>query len=223
MRSLIHEQPHEKPVASGRYRYERQGQATGAAESWRLSDVDDGYHFLRVDLNRQETERGSSVLYHLTIGPAGRPERLSFRFFKGARTISGNVLFEDELVTSARNVDEARLEEVVSLPPGYAFWFPATAGLGLLPATVKGTAPAVTLNEDEQFALHTTEVTVTNSTVERVTVMGQSVPARRVTVRGAGHEWLIWLDAHDWPVRVQSDDLTAVETRLLRYRDETDG
>jgi hypothetical protein len=203
MRSLIHEQPHEKPVASGRYRYERQGQATGAAESWRLSDVDDGYHFLRVDLNRQETERGSSVLYHLTIGPAGRPERLSFRFFKGARTISGNVLFEDELVTSARNVDEARL--------------------GLLPATVKGTAPAVTLNEDEQFALHTTEVTVTNSTVERVTVMGQSVPARRVTVRGAGHEWLIWLDAHDWPVRVQSDDLTAVETRLLRYRDETDG
>ncbi len=39
MRFIIHEQPFERIVAAGQYRYEQAGQPTGAVEHWRLTAV----------------------------------------------------------------------------------------------------------------------------------------------------------------------------------------
>ena len=76
MRFIIHELPYERPLLSGRLRYERDGVPSGAVESWRLTAAVDGYRFLRVDVDAREAPSGRSWLYHLTLNPAGLPDRV---------------------------------------------------------------------------------------------------------------------------------------------------
>jgi hypothetical protein len=219
MRKLIREMDYERPVAAGRYRYTRHGKATGAVESWRLTAARDGYHFLRVDLNAQEAACGNSYLYHLTLDAAGRPERLSFRFFGPGQQIGGNVLFSAGVVTAVRTVNGERVEEEMVLPAAYAFWFPATAGLSLLaqlPAAAR--VPAVTLCRDRHLALAATNVMATMAALEQIELMGQVVDTRRLTVQWDGQERTLWLDEYGWPLRMQRNDLVATETRYLRYK-----
>ncbi|HSM55007.1 MAG TPA: hypothetical protein VK879_02530 [Candidatus Sulfomarinibacteraceae bacterium] len=218
MRTLIRELPYERPIAGGRYRYERDGQPTGAVESWRLSRAADDYRFLRVDLNAQMARSGHSYLYHQTVGPDGRPDRLSFRFFGRGRQIRGELLFEDEHVTLTRYVDRQRLEDELQLPSGYLFWFPSTAGLSLLARLEEtGARPALTLAPDEDFILCTTEISGTAKPAQTIEVMGKPIRTRPLVLTWANQERIIWLDQHRWPLRMQRDGLLAVETRYLRY------
>ncbi len=60
MRFIVHEQAYEKPIAAGQLRYERDGRATGAIESWRLTRAVEGYEILRVDLDARTAESGHS-------------------------------------------------------------------------------------------------------------------------------------------------------------------
>ena len=98
MRFIIHELPYEKPVAAGRFRYEQNSQATGAVEHWRLTTAVDDYHFVRVDLDARAATSGHTYLYHLVLNPAGRPERLHYRFWTTGVEVTGNILL-DHIVT----------------------------------------------------------------------------------------------------------------------------
>ena len=220
MRSLIRELPYEQPIAAGRYRYLREGSPTGATESWRLSAAADGYRFLRVDLNGQSAS-GKSALYHLTLDPAGYPQRLAFRFFRPGLQIRGNLLFEDRSVALSRTMaggKPRRVEEELPLPPGTLFWFPATSGLGLLSSAPDGPSqPALTLNPEADFALWPTEVAITTGAAEPVTVMGQALSARPLSIAWAQQRRRIWVDENGWPVIMERAGMTAVETRLIRY------
>lgn len=222
MRSLIRELPYERPIAAGRYRYQRAGQPTGAVESWRLTAAQEGYHFLRVDLNAQEAPSGDSYLYHLTLDPAGRPDRLSFRFFGAAFQAGGNLLFDQGGVTLACTVDGRRIETERDLSPGYAFWFPATSGLALLAAQTAGdhTIPAVTLDRDDHFALRLVDVHLQPGRPRPHVIMGRETVLRPLNISWADEQRVIWLDQHNWPLKMERDGLTAVETRYVRYRQQ---
>lgn len=219
MRTLIRELPYERPIAAGRYRYERDGQPTGAVESWRLTAAQEGYRFLRVDLNAQAAPSGDSYLYHLTLDAAGRPDRLSFRFFGSAFQARGNLLFAGDNVTLARTVDDRRLEEERDLAPGYAFWFPATAGLALLAERAEDgeTVPAVTLDKDERFALQLLDVHIQSGRPQPHLIMGKETALRPLTLSWAEQQRTIWIDRHNWPLKMEREGLTAVETRYIRY------
>lgn len=146
MRFIIKEQPYEKIVAAGQYRYELDGIPTGAVESWRVTGVPDGYQFLRVDLDAREAESGHSYLYHAVLNPDEQVERLKYRFWGDGLEIVGDVVLDDEAVTATRKVNGTDYDQVLDLPKRYRFWFPSVAGLHF--AGWRGGDPktAVTLN-----------------------------------------------------------------------------
>ena len=148
MRFIIHELPYERPLLAGRLRYERDGRPTGAVESWRLSDAAEGYRFLRVDLDARAAQSGHSWLYHVTLGPDGRPEQVKARFWAAGREVTTTLNVEGDEWLATRQVDGVAFED---LAHGRAFWFPAAAGLALLRGCVDDTR-GVTLLMDTSDA-----------------------------------------------------------------------
>lgn len=223
MRTLIRELPYETPLAGGQYRYERDGQPTGAVESWRLSKAMDGYRFLRVDLNAQQAASGDNYLYHLVLGPQGMPERLNFRFFNRRVQIKGLLLFEGDQISLTRQVGEQRFEEEAVLATPYLFWFPASAGLSLLADTETGSAlNGLSLNRNADFALWSGPVIVRHGSPQTIEIMGRTLPARPLHLEWGEEQRTVWLDEYNWPVQVQKDNLIAKEIRYLRYGKRTD-
>jgi hypothetical protein len=220
MRSLIHELPYEQPLAAGLLRYERDGRATGAVEHWQLTAAVEGYRFLRVDLDARDAASGESTLFHLTLNPGGRPERLRFRFFGPGCDVNGHLLFDEGRLTLSRVVNRVRHEEEMALLPGYAFWFPSTIGLGLLAGNVDQAAPltAVTLHKATHYGLHATEVTFRHGEAGTLRVGRDELPVRLLDIRWQAQQRLLWLDEAGWPLKMKrGDGLTAVETRYIRY------
>jgi hypothetical protein len=234
MRFIIRELPYEKPLAAGQMRYEINGRATGAVEKWRLTAAASGYRFLRVDLDARDAQSGDSYLYHLVLNDSGQPERLSYRFWGQALQVTGNVLLELGNLTSTRQVNGTRYEEMVEFAASCGFWFPSTIGLGLLGKCIRGgrlpnegTTRAVTLNsrfnelslvKAEAFALQATEVKLELGIGEELVVMGREVTTRPLTMCWQDQERTVWLDESNWPLKmVRGDGLSSVETRLIRY------
>lgn len=211
MRFIIHEQPFERIVAAGQYRYEQNGRATGALEHWRLTTVVEPYHFLRVDLDGRSAS-GNSYLYHLTLGENGRAERLQYRFWGNGLTISGNVLLEAEMVTATRQVNGHVHEEVITLPADYVFAFPSVTGLGWLARQMgeraRGTAVFLSTAVDQPesaFQLLLADLTLAHGAA--------------LTLRWPGQARTLWLDEQGWPLRMEreGDGLTAVSVRHITY------
>lgn len=211
MRFIIHEQPFERIVAAGQYRYEQDGNPTGAVEHWRLTAVSASYHFLRVDLDGRSAS-GNSYLYHLTLGENGRPERLQYRFWGDGLTINGNVLLDQEMALATRQVNGRSHEEHLSLPTDYVFFFPAVTGLGWLARQMgereRGTAvfldPAIDQPENA-FKLLAADLTLERGAA--------------LTLRWPGQARTLWLDEQGWPLRMEreGDGLTAVAARMIVY------
>ena len=234
MRFLLHEQPYEKPVASGKLVYEQDGQLTGAVENWRLTDAAAGYRFLRVDLDGRAGPSGNSSLFHLTLNPQGQPEQLKFRSFGPRQQVKGSVLFEGPTLVIVREVDgQGRQEEEwkgATRPRGDGaaeyetrplFWFPSTVGLGMLAGlTGEGQAEAVLLDAAASFTSHLVTLHYRQGQPEMVEVMGKPWETRPLTLTWADQTRTLWLDAHSQPLLVERQDgLRGRETRYIRYRD----
>jgi hypothetical protein len=234
MRFIIRELTYEKPLAAGQLRYESNGRPTGTVEKWRLTAAVSGYRFLRVDLDARDAPSGHTYLYHLVLTDQGRPERLSYRFWGADMQVSGNVLLEDEILTSTRDVNGHRYEDLVLFQPSCGFWFPSSVGLGLLANCAQGGDPpeddvaqAVTLtamigdelpSTEHAFTLQRTEVRLTLGTEETLQMMGRQVKVKPFTIRWDDQHRVIWLDEHNWPLKMRrGDGLTAIETRYVRY------
>jgi hypothetical protein len=225
MRFIIHELPYEKPVASGQWRYMRDGLPTGAIEQWRLSDAVDGFRFLRVDLDARDAYSGRSYLYHLTMDEKGRALQLKYRLWDHGLEIIGNVLLEEEALLVTRETREKRHEDVLTLPRGYAFWFPATAGLSLLAGLpVARTKTAVTLRTtaaeaDALMGPLLTTLDISLDELQPIELMGKTRNLRPLTIRWQDQERRTWLDENNWPlVMKRGDGLTAVQTRAIRVQ-----
>ncbi len=118
MRFIIKEQPYEKLISAGQYRYEIESKPTGAVESWRVTAVTDGYQFLRVDLDAREAESGHSYLYHAVVNPDEQVERLKYRFWGDGLEIVGDVVLEETAVSAPRTINDKTIDEVLNPPKG---------------------------------------------------------------------------------------------------------
>jgi hypothetical protein len=228
MRFIVKEQPYEKLIAAGQFRYERDGKPTGAIESWRLSTAVSGYQVVRVDLDAREAASEHSYLYHLVRQENGRPERLSYRFWGHELTIEGTLLFEPDAVTGTRSVNGRVFEEDFNLPAGYGFWFPSSVGAAMLGQMSEWQGEtAVTLNGnvsgDEALALQQTQPTWQGGEPEQMMIAKKSLAVRPYILRWDGQKRTVWLDAQNWPVKMARDNgLTAMETRYIWYRQLVD-
>ncbi|MFQ5399530.1 MAG: hypothetical protein ACE5E7_08020 [Anaerolineae bacterium] len=226
MRFIIKEQPYEKLLAAGMWRYERDGRPTGAVEHWRLTEAASGFRFLRVDLDARAADSGHTYLYHALLNEDGRIERLKYRFWGNGLRVSGDVVLEVDSVTASREVNGVSESQVLAMPAGYGFWFPSTEGLGLAAQLPGGIPlPAVTLNSDvtgpHALAVQQVELTrymvITDFVEEDVAGRKVEVSPRRVAWNG--HERMVYLCREDGrPVKmVRADRLTAVSTRYINY------
>lgn len=238
MRFLIRELPYEKPIMAGEYRYERDGQATGVVEKWRLTAAADGYQFLRVDLDARAASSGHTYLYHALVSPEGQVERLKYRFWtreaSGGLQVAGNVLFEDDSVTATRTINGKESEQVLDLPQGFDFWFPSVAGLHFVGWRGNGPKTAVTTSSKQAVTLNgkvggedTLAVQVVDYNYEPLTTdLLEMTAAGKVRQYapwklswGDGNWRTIKRDAESgWPLGMDRDDgLTAVAGQYIRY------
>ncbi|MBK8984519.1 MAG: hypothetical protein IPM39_00320 [Chloroflexi bacterium] len=232
MRFIIHEQPFEKALAAGQYRYAQDGRATGAVEEWRLTAVTDGYQFLRVDLDARAAPSGHTYLYHAVVNPGGQVERLKYRFWGGGLNVVGDVVLEETAVTATRTLNGQDSEQVIDLPKGYRFWFPSVAGLHF--ADWRGNEPktAVTLNghigasdtlavQEVSFTYH---MLITDyMEMEIAGQLRKYVPHK---LAWNDQQRIIWrsYDESRWPLGMvkmggaYKEELTAVATRHIQYK-----
>lgn len=225
MRFIIHEMAYEKPLTAGKWQYQLDDQATGAVEEWRLTEAREGYRFLRVDLDARRAASGRSTIYHLTLDENGEAAQLKYRFWAGGLELIGNVLLEEDAVIVTRETISGRQEDVIAMPRGYAFWFPATAALGLLAGNVgteKRAALMLRTTSDDPPELMRpvrTLVSVAEGAPAQVTVMGEMKLARRIRIRWEDQTRNLWVDETGWPLRMARDDgLTAVLARQIIYQ-----
>lgn len=224
MRFIIHEMSYEKPVTAGRWLYQLDNQPTGAHEEWRLTEAVDGYHFLRVDLDARFAPSGRSTLYHLTLDENGDAVQLKYRFWADNLEMIGNVLLEEDAVIFTRETVGDRQEAVLGVPKGYAFWFPATAGLGLLVGLGnRESHTAVTLQtavDDRESLMNPmiTAVSINEEGTEPIVVMGEDKTVRRLAIRWEDQQRTLWIDEQGWPLQMRRNDgLTAVLSRQIVY------
>ncbi|MEW5986514.1 MAG: hypothetical protein AB1791_07775 [Chloroflexota bacterium] len=218
MRFLIHELPYERPLAAGRFRYEHEGRPTGQVEEWRLTTATDGYHFLRVDVDGRAAG-GLSRLYHLTIGPAGRPERLQFQAWGADGRTRGSVMFETSAITLSSVTNGQQADQTMEAPAEYVFGVPVAAGLGLL-AQAAGQRQEVTaawLNDHWPFSLEKTTLPLRWREVKEASLDGQAAGWRLLEIEKSKQVWTVWLDENDRPRQAAWNGWTAVETRYLDY------
>lgn len=221
MRSIIREQDYEKLRAAGKLRYARDGQSIGLEEQWRVTAAVEGYHFLRVDMDGRQAAANASCLYHLTLGPEGRPERLKLRFFGPDQEVSADYLLDEQIVTAVREVNGRHFEEVVEAPDGYVFWFQSALGLSLIARThaYVGIQLPMTIAPDEaaDFALQSAPAELEWFSKEMMVVTQQRVEVRPCLIRWLGQQRKIWLDDSGWPVRLEIDNsLEASEIQYVR-------
>jgi len=229
MRFIVKEQRYEKQIASGRFRYEREGQPTGAVEDWRLTRAMAGYEVLRVDLDARAAASGHSYLYHLVRQENGRPERLAYRFWGDGLQVEGTLLFDETSITGTRAVNGVTTEEDLDIAPGTGFWFPSAVGLGLA-ANLQGVSDitAVTLNNQiggpDTLALQqvTMNVTMTITDTVEIEIAGQMVDAVPYKISWDGNVRFVTRDLNFWPLQIERPEedgsiLTAVETRNIWY------
>jgi hypothetical protein len=225
MRFIIHELPFEKPLAAGQWRYHRDGRPTGAVESWRLTAAQDGYRFLRIDLDARAAESGRSILYHLTLDPQGKPVQLRYRLWTEGPEITGMALFEAEDLILVTEQAGQRVEEVLPLPPEAVFWFPSSTALGLLvdlPQAQPLAGVYLRLPSDKNTpGLQAAQATViiTSRPLEQRVIMGKVQDLEPVSIWWEDQERRLWVDATRQPLRMaRQDGLAAVETELINYQ-----
>lgn len=220
MRFIIHELPYERPLLAGQLRYERDGQPTGAVESWRLTSAMDGYRFLRVDLDARAAPSGRSSLYHATLNLQGVLEQLKYRFWGDGLEISGTIVHEGDHWLAGRTVNGIGYQDEAV---GTAFWFPSGLGLSLL-RNRNGELSGVTLNSNvddaaQAFALQEVDFSVRAGLVELLQVNGEAIPTIPYTVDWAGNRRIVWMDDEGRSLRLWRDDgLVATAARLVRFR-----
>lgn len=209
MRLLLNEQAYETPVASGLFRYERDGQPTGALEHWRLTQSPHGDTIARVDLDGRASS-GDSYLYHWVCDPTGALVNLRFRFFNAAWQVSGQVLFEANSLTLSRVVNGRKWIETQDWSPTVPFLAPSTLGLKLVWDRLADSAECFTLTTTRRdharyfFALHSAYF------------YRRTLPEAVKRLEWDDQSRDLWFDSNGWLTRMRRQDgLTAVAAQLL--------
>jgi hypothetical protein len=227
MRFLIREMEYEKPVASGILRYEQEGVPTGLEEAWRYSSALDGYHFLRVEVDTKDPRKQETYLYHLVLNPDREIERLKFRTFGSKTEISGDVQFDDEIISlhrimlnKSQNMEHKQLDEIPR-ESGAVLTVPSIAVLSLAASRVveDGCVPMIALESDTSFSVQIDSACFTWGKEEEREILRNTLAVRPCSIRWNLKETRLWLDKAFWPVSASlSGGLSAIEVAYWRYQ-----
>ena len=233
MRFIIHEQPYEKPVAAGKFRFEQQGKKTGAVETWRLTAAAEGYRFLRVDLDARDAPSGHTYLYHAVLNADDQIERLKYRFWdrEAQLQVSGDLVVEETAVSASRTVNGQIFAQALEMPAGFGVWFPSVTGLGFAARLQRPyPQPTVTLNNQiggsETLAAHKVDISVALSPTapEEQLTAGQKMITARRQISWEKNWRLVTLDEKMWPIGLERESpvgdglLTAVAYQYIWYQ-----
>ncbi len=122
MRYLHPVQAHETFVASGEYRFVKDGQALDKSETWTIHEHPDGGRFIRVDVDARRAE-GKSILLEALQGSDGGLERLDLRyenarFEGGIKDLRASYQVTESMLQVGYNMNGAgRQYTEIELPP----------------------------------------------------------------------------------------------------------
>lgn len=225
MRFIIHEQPYERPLSSGTWEYYRDERPTGAVENWRLSSAVDGYSFLRVDLDARAATSGRSYLYHLTLDRDGSPLQLKFRLWANDTEIIGMVLLDKDTIIVTREIGGWRDEALIPVSDDYAFWFPASTGLGLLSKwqsvqSITGVGLRTGTGAIEtEMSPFVTLLDLEVGEVGNLLIKDRSQQLKPLTIGWSDQQRRLWLDKDSRPLKMErSDGLVAIESHYTRVQ-----
>ena len=121
MRYLHPVQKHEKFIASGRYRFFRNGQQLRKTEAWTIHEHPDGETFIRIDVDSR-FEDGKSILVEALHSTANEPVRFdihydSAKFEGGVKTLRAAYSMADGRMQVGYAMNGAKREYVeIDLP-----------------------------------------------------------------------------------------------------------
>lgn len=227
MRFLIREMEYERPVASGRLRFERAGDPTGLVEAWKFNRALDGYSFLRIEMDTNNPADQEITLVHVLVNRDANIERLKFRFFGKEIDIDGDVQFDRNLLTlnrafthKGKNTKERKVEEI-SFDSDAVFLFPTIASLALVTFTVPqdGQRSCIMLDKESLFSIQSGYARFKWGEEEDREVLRQKVVVRPCSISWDTRTVRLWLDELNWPVSASfNDGLSATEVAYWRYR-----
>jgi hypothetical protein len=145
----------------------------------------------------------------------GRCQRLKARFWGTVDgtpyQVTADVVFDEMTLTAYRTVNGRTYEQLLDMPTGYAFWFPASMGLYTLPQVANQyTAVGVNTNfgvETAVFSLYTTTMHLSTAT------------DGAVRYRWSSQQRTLWRDEQGFVTKMQREDgLTAVAHHTIHYQ-----
>lgn len=220
MRCIIREQPYEKLLAAGHFRFQKNGESTGVEEVWRLTELIEGYRNLRIEVDARNSISGETTLYHLVINPSGQPERLKIRKFSAGSAISGDVHLEAKALAIYTDIDGKRFEHELVPPEGYLFVVPSVIWPGFLVASNRSQldVPAVSFSQEYDLRPLENTINLKRQGSKKVNVSGFDIDVRTFQVDWLGQRCHLSVDQFDCVVEVLYEDgLVAKETRYIRH------
>ncbi|MGB3715623.1 MAG: hypothetical protein WA996_14420 [Candidatus Promineifilaceae bacterium] len=226
MRFLMREMEYEKPIASGRLRYEREGNPTGLVEAWRFTHALEGFYFLRVEMDAHNPKDQEICLYHVLLNPEMNIERLKFRYFGSRSEVEGDLQFDRDIISLNRvlidkleNRKKRQVEEI-AVASDAVFWFPSMVGLGFASSKVTKDSQRsfLILDKDSSFASRRGTAQFRWGDEEDRAVMRRNVAVRPCSISWETFAVRLWLDEFNWPVGgLYADGLSATEIAYVRY------
>lgn len=208
MRYLHPVQAHESFVASGQYRFLKDGQTLDKTESWAIHQHPDGGRFIRVDVDARHSE-GKSILLEALHDDAGGLVRLDLRyensqFDGGIKDLRASYQVDDSLLQVGYNMNSAERQYMeVELPSSVLFDIPLLIFRGSTIRTLAaqcGMAQRIFVPMFEHAQLFPGTLTTVDTAVEcageDIVALGRrQLAARRYTYRSQAAAY--WIDQHD--------------------------
>ena len=207
MRYLHPVQAHERFVASGCYRFRKDGQALPKTESWTIHRHPDGEIFFRADLDAQ-AEEGKSILLEALSRVDGELARLDIRYENGAfaggiKQLRATYQFWDEGLQVGFSLNGAERQYIeMALPPNTLIDVPLLIFRGRAIeklASLAGARLSLFVPMFEHVQLFPGSLQTVGSPVEwageaKLTVGAREVKTRRYRYRDRAAAY--WIDRH---------------------------
>ena len=229
MRYLHPVQAHERFLASGCYRFVKDGQALGKTESWAWHAHADGERFVRVDMDAR-AEEGKSILLEALQSAAGELVRFDIRyendgFAGGIKTLRATYQLTGRQLQVGFSMNGAERQYIeVEVPEGTLIDIPLLVFRGRTIETLAETGRSglplfVPMYEHAQLfpgSLQTIQSPVVNAGEEVVQMGGREIATRRYRYRDKAAAY--WIDRHGVVVkRVNAFNQQEIVVQISNY------
>lgn len=206
MRTLHAVAAHEKFVASGEYRYWRDGQVLAIHEKWSIHELQGGALFYRVDEDGRDDD-GLSILSEALINPDGQIERYNVQSFNSKnpsslKNFKADYSFFPDLVQIGRRVQgEAREYEEFPLIPDCLIYIKQMLFMGLTISHIQQAGGKSQVFTPQLFAdtdSQVQKIIIKAMGEEAIQIGRKTIPSQKFQI---ADDVFYYLDAHNIPIQ----------------------